>query len=301
MDNVLITGTSGFVGRNISILFDKENRHYTSLPLRGYWQSSIVKEYTAIIHLAGKAHDIKNVSDPNEYLEINTNLTIQLFDIFLKGPARDFIFMSSVKAAADAVNGVLIESVNAQPGTTYGKSKLKAEEYILSQSLPEGKRVFILRPCMIHGPGNKGNLNLLYGVVKKGIPYPLGAFRNQRSFLSIDNLLFVIQSILDQAAIPGGVYQVADDEPLSTTTIIKLIGETINKKARILNVSIPFIKAIAKMGDVLSLPLNTERLTKMTESYVVSNVKIKKALGIARFPTSSQEGLIHTIKSFDKV
>src|SRR5690606_9961467 len=105
-------------------------------------------------------------------------------------------YFSSVKAVADTVEGVLQEDVVGKPLTPYGKSKLEAEQYLLSQVLPEGKRAFIIRPCMIHGPGNKGNLNLLYKVVEKDVPWPLAAFRNQRSFLSIDNLCFLLERMI---------------------------------------------------------------------------------------------------------
>ena len=88
----------------------------------------------------------------------------------------------------------------------------KQKTYILSKEIPKGKRVYILRPCMIHGPGNKGNLNLLYQLVSKGLPWPLGGFQNQRSFLSVENLCFVIKELLENESIPSGVYQVADDE-----------------------------------------------------------------------------------------
>src|SRR5690606_1547157 len=118
---------------------------------------------------------------------------------FLKRDAEVFIYMSSVKAAADTVDGILTEEKQPNPKTPYGQSKRKAEEYLLNATLPEGKRVYILRPCMIHGPGNKGNLNLLYKFVQKGIPYPLAAFENRRSFLSIDNLNFVILQLLQNA------------------------------------------------------------------------------------------------------
>ena len=94
------------------------------------------------------------------------------------------------------------------------------------------KSVFILRPCMIHGPGNKGNLNLLYKVVSKSIPWPLGAFDNRRSFTSIDNLCFVIDRLISEKSRPG-VYHIADDEPLSTNELIEVICETMGRKARI--------------------------------------------------------------------
>ena len=75
----------------------------------------------------------------------------------------------------------------------------------------DGKKVYIMRPCMIHGPGNKGNLNLLYGVVSKGITWPLGAFENRRSFTSIGNLQEVIKGLLTKDA-PSGIYHMGDDE-----------------------------------------------------------------------------------------
>ena len=150
---------------------------------------------------------------------------------------------------------------------------------------------------MIHGPGNKGNLNLLYNIVSKGLPWPLGSFENSRSYLSIENLCFIIRELIEREDIQSGVYNVADDFPLSTNEVIKMIAESKGKKATILNISQNLIKLIAHVGDFLRLPLNSERLRKLTESYVVSNTKIKEALG-KQLPASSKEGLMRTFKSF---
>src|SRR5690606_1572500 len=151
---------------------------------------------------------------------------------------------------------------------------------------------------MIHGPGNKGNLNLLYKVVKKGIPWPLAAFHNQRSFLSIDNLSYLVEQMLVQAEVQSGVYNFADDDALSTNELVVLISETLGKKAKLWSISEGLIKGMVKIGDVLPLPLNSERLKKLTESYVVSNAKIKQALGIDKLRLTAKEGLAKTIKSF---
>ena len=150
---------------------------------------------------------------------------------------------------------------------------------------------------MIHGPGNKGNLNLLYKLVKKGLPWPLGAFENKRSFTSIDNLTYLINQLIEKEIEPG-IYQVADDEALSTNEIIRLIAASQGRKPSILNISKKMISFGARVGDVLHLPLNSERLKKLTESYVVSNQKIKKALGIEKMPVSAEEGLKKTLESF---
>jgi nucleoside-diphosphate-sugar epimerase len=152
---------------------------------------------------------------------------------------------------------------------------------------------------MIHGPGNKGNLNLLYKLVSKGLPWPLGDFHNKRSFLSIDNLCFVIKELLDNKAIPSGVYNVSDDKSLSTTELIQLLGDSLGKNNRVLTISSNWIKQIAKLGDILHLPLNTERLQKLTENYVISNNKIIKAIG-KPLPVSAKEGMLKTFKSFQK-
>jgi nucleoside-diphosphate-sugar epimerase len=299
MMKVNITGSTGFVGVNLINYLSSKSYKIENLNLRNAnWKSNNNFESIAIIHLAGKAHDVKNTSNTKEYFDVNTKLTKELFNAFLESNCRDFIFFSSVKAAADIAEEAVTEEAVLHPKTAYGQSKLQAEQYILSKALPEGKRVFIIRPSMIHGPGNKGNLNLLFQLVSKGFPWPLGAFQNQRSFCSIDNVCYIINQILEREDIPSGVYNLADDETLSTNELIELIAATKNKKTRILPIPKKLIYTIAKIGDVLHLPLNTERLDKLTENFVVSNTKIKTVLNIDKLPTSSKEGLINTIKSF---
>lgn len=296
---ITITGASGFVGQNLQQYLRDKRHNILKLSLRNEnWHNHIDTEATALIHLAGKAHDTANTSADEEYFRINTDLTTDLFQEFLKSDIRDFFYFSSVKAVADTVEGILDEDVDPQPLTPYGRSKCEAEKFLLSQPLPEGKRIFIIRPCMIHGPGNKGNLNLLYKVVEKGIPWPLAAFHNQRSFLSIDNLSFLIEKMLTTPTLPSGVYNFADDEALSTNELVTLISETLGKKPKLWPISAGLIRSAVKIGDVLPLPLNSERLKKLTESYVVSNEKIKSALGIDNLPLTAKEGLVKTVNSF---
>ena len=293
---ITITGSKGFVGANLHGYL-KSFHELNSISVLYQPNQNFDLTTDAIIHLAGKAHDLKKISQPQEYYEANFELTKQVFDSFLLSDASVFIFMSSVKASADEVKDILTEENSPNPKTHYGISKLQAENYILNQKLPEGKRIYILRPCMIHGPGNKGNLNLLYSVVKKGFPWPLAAFENQRSFLSIENLCFVIQEILNRNDIASGIYNVADDKPLSTNELIGLISKSQNKAARTLAIPKKTIYLLAKIGDVLHLPLNSERLQKLTDSYLVSNDKIVKAIG-KPFPISAEEGFKKTFQSF---
>lgn len=315
--NILITGIHGFVGSNLVMSLCREHTLY-GLDIVAPQKEGVVKTFSwedleqrhlpeidAIIHLAGKAHDTKNRSAAQVYFDINTGLTKKIFDYFLESSARKFIFFSSVKAAADSVAGeVLTEEVLPAPIGPYGESKIAAENYILKKLRIENeelknKRVYILRPCMIHGPGNKGNLNLLYNVVKKGIPWPLGDFENRRSFTSVDNLCYVIEGLLTKEA-ASGIYNMGDDEALSTNELIGLMCEVLGLKPRIWKLNRKLMEACASMGTALHLPLNKERLRKLTENYVVSNAKIKAALGIDRMPVRAEDGVRKTIRSFSK-
>ena len=293
---ITITGATGFVGKNL-INHLKTSNEVVPISVRYIPNNIIELSGNELIHLAGKAHDLKKVSNPQDYYEANFELTKQVFDSFLLSEASDFIFMSSVKATADEVEGVLTEENSPNPKTPYGISKFQAESYLLKQPLPKGKRVYILRPCMIHGPGNKGNLNLLYALVKKGFPWPLAAFENQRSFLSIENLCFVIKELLENESVPSGIYNVADTDTIATNKLIALLSKAQNKRPKTLAVPKNTIIALARIGDFLQLPLNSERLQKLTESYVVSASKIVNAIG-KPLPVSAEDGLIKTFQSF---
>ena len=299
---ILITGKTGFIGNNLSIYL--ENHKYGIIESLGRdtipnWDTiESIDKYQTIIHLSGLAHDINKVYTEKDYNYANYDLTKKLYDLFLSAKnSKTFIFISTI-AVRDKHSGIFSENDNVNPVSYYGKSKRLAEEYILN-NLPKDKNIYIIRPCMVHGQGDKGNLTLLYKFIKKEIPYPLGSFDNKRSFLSIDNLCFIIKELIERNDIPSGIYHLSDDEPMDTKNLIKLINKITNKKTLIWKLPKFFIKIIGKIGDIIPLPINTERIEKLTESYIVSNQKIKKALG-KDFPISTQDGLIKTIKSFKK-
>ena len=332
---ILITGIHGFVGTNLVKALSKEHTIY-GLDIISPQKDGVVKtfgwehldtkeipEVDAIIHLAGKAHDTKNKSKAEVYFQVNTELTKMVYDYFLAHESiKKFIFFSTAKAAADRVEGVLTEDVIPSPVGPYGESKIAAERYILNhlachfepveksqgslhfgrddkEEARDDKRTYIFRPCMIHGPGNKGNLNLLYNMVKKGIPWPLGAFENRRTFTSVENICFAVNGVLTKD-VPSGIYNMGDDEALSTNELIEEICKSLGKKARIWKLPKGLMTMLASIGGLLHLPLNPDRLQKLTENYVSSNAKIKKALGVDRMPVDAREGLRKTLKSFEE-
>lgn len=281
-----MTGSHGFVGTNLVEVLSGEHE-IIQWDVRS---DEVLPDCDAVIHLAGKAHDTKNVSHDEEYYEVNTELTKKIYDAFLKSAAKKFIFFSSIKA---------------QDGdTAYAKSKKAAEEYICGKFRDEclefsDKKVYILRPCMIHGKGVKGNLPLLFKFVKRGLPWPLAAFENQRNYSSMGNVCYVVSELL-RKDVESGTYNICDDEPISTNALIRLMSECLGMKGRLLRVPKGLIKIGARVGDYLHLPLNTERLGKLTEDYVVDNSDIKRALGIRCMPVKAMDGLKTTIESLVK-
>ena len=310
---ILITGVHGFVGTNLVKALSKEHTIYgldIISPIKDGIRSTFgwknlddgeIPDVDAIIHLAGKAHDTKNQAAAETYFKINRDLTIKIFDYFCAHPnIKKFVFFSTAKAAADKVDGILTEDVVPSPVGPYGESKIKAEQYILSKMedvRSQNKDVYIFRPCMIHGPGNKGNLNLLYNVVKKGIPWPLGAFENRRTFTSVENVCFAVNGVLTKD-VESGIYNIGDDEALSTNELIEEICKSIGKKPHIWKLPKGLMTGVAKIGGALHLPLDPERLRKLTENYISSNAKIKKALGVEKMPVDAREGLKVTLESF---
>ncbi|MFN6191188.1 MAG: NAD-dependent epimerase/dehydratase family protein [Planctomycetia bacterium] len=312
---ILITGGSGFVGTNLAaylaarghelVAVGRDRRGATVFSNLFTWDQLDRIDWAgvdAVIHLAGKAHDTRNTTSPQAYFDVNVGLTQIIVDACVRsggtGP-KAFVLFSSVKAVADRVDDMLCEDAVPSPHTPYGKSKLEAEKVVRTAFAGESSatRSYILRPCMIHGPGNKGNLNRLYRIVQQGVPWPFGAFENRRSFASIGNVCAAVEALLATHA-PAGVYQVADDEPLATNDVVRLIAESLDREPRIWRVPASLVRAVARTGDLLHLPLDSERLKKLTESYVVSNEKLKHALAWQRMPVEARDGLRQTLASF---
>lgn len=132
--SIFLTGSSGFVGKNIVSYFGK------LLSINKYKRGSVINiQEDFVIHLAGKAHDLKNTSNIQEYYVVNTELTKTVFNSFLKSDAKVFITLSSVKAVADQVENILSEEVIPNPFTHYGKSKLLAKNTLFLNKFLKGK------------------------------------------------------------------------------------------------------------------------------------------------------------------
>lgn len=288
---LFMTGSNGFVGSYLTKHWEKV---YTILPYRREINIEISSPYT--IHLAGIAHDVKNATNSQLYREVNVELTKKIFDAFLESSTSEvFIFLSSIKALVDSPFKEVVENDTPRPVGIYGITKLEAEKYILSKPIPVGKRVYILRPTLIYGPNNKGNLAVLLKFINTRIPWPFAAFENKRSYCSIQNLKFVIEQLLLNSEIESGIYHIADDDSISTNQLIAIMAKAQGKHARYLPIPKKWITGLAKLGDLLQLPFNSDKLNKLTGSFVISNEKIKNAIG-KPLPFSTEQGFLLNLK-----
>lgn len=297
---IAIFGSSGFIGKNL-VESLQQNDDVQEISLRNHaWKNDIDAKTEVFINLVGKAHDHKGTATEKDYYFANVELAQQLFEIFKKSEAKLFIHISSLAALEEFESTKpLEETAECNPISLYGKSKREAEKWLLKEELPEDKKLIIIRPPMVHGPGDKGNLGLLYKIISKKIPYPLASFNNERSFISIDNFNFYIKKIIEKNEnLENGIYHISDNETVATNEIIEVIKKVENIK--ISNLSIPksMIKGLARIGDFVPIPLNSKKLKKLTNNLLVSNQKIKTALEIEKLPLTATEGLEKTIKSF---
>lgn len=292
-----IIGASGFIGKNLTSRLPKT----VGISLRDDNWKNQISDKTVILNLVGKAHDHKGLATEGDYYYVNVELTKEIFRCFITSSKTHLmIHISSIAAIEEyEAKEPLTEIDECKPVSWYGKSKRKAEEWLMEQELPSGKKLVILRPPMVHGSGDKGNLGLLYRLISKGIPYPLSSFNNRRSFISIDNFSFYIAQIIEtQNIFRSGIYHIADDEPISTKEIIDIIKSITGRQVP--NIAVPkfFIEWIAKLGNVIPIPLNPRRLRKMTSDLVVSTSKIKNELNVFQTPLTARQGFEKTIKSF---
>lgn len=295
-NKILIIGATGFVGENLlrHIEFSK------GCSLRDKDWKSQIDGFEILVNLVGKAHDHRGEASEQDYFFVNLELVKEIFHAFVCSNASILLHVSSIAALEEySSNRPLTEEDICHPESWYGKSKREAEKWLLAQELPSNKKLIIIRPPMIHGPGDKGNLGLLYGLISRGLPYPLGSFDNYRSFISIENFcFFIIQMIEKRDRLHSGIFHVADNEFVSTNQIIEIIKQVTGK--RVPNLSLPkfLVLGIARIGDFIPIILNSKRLKKMTSNLLVSNEKSKSSLNVTRLPLTAEEGLIKTIESF---
>ncbi len=322
MQNILITGSTGFIGKQLIYRLSKKEylikaavrsqsqkhiakvAHITVGNIDGntHWHEAL-QNIDIVIHLAARAH-ILNDNSPNpeaEFFAVNTEGTANLVKQSIQAGVKHFIFISSIGAMASLSNQPLQENSPCQPDTPYGRSKLAAEQALITLASQSEMTWTILRPTLVYGPGNPGNMERLIKLVKKGLPLPFGLVNNRRSLVYVGNLVDAIITCLSHPNAKNQTFLISDGQDLSTPDLIRKIAYYLDCPCNLLPVPPSLLKVAGNLGDMgekllgRSLPLNTPTIDRLLGSLVVDSSKIRNTLNWLP-PYTIDEGLQQTLR-----
>lgn len=314
MQRVLVTGASGFIGRRlvqslagegVSVVALARNE-IPGLPAGARTFRGDLTDATSIagaatdcdtiIHLAGLSHRMGSgpVSEQAEYDRVNVGGATAILDEARRAGVQRLLFMSTTSAAGRERNDPLTETAPSTPTDAYGRSKLRAESMIREAGARGDLWTVAVRPPMVYGPGNKGNLPRLMRLVRGGIPLPLGAVRNKRSVLYIENLVHAVKLIVGRQPGNGDLFYVSDAHPLSTPDLIRRIGRAVGRAPILVPVPPVLLRAMGRVGDqvakVAPLPLTSQEVMRLVGSLYIDHGKLTAATGYTA-PFTTEQGI----------
>lgn len=287
---VLVTGATGFIGRALVTALAGRGMHVRAAVRRAEqrvagaiehvvlgdigggarWEEGL-ESVDCVVHLAGRVH---KGGTEKEFYRVNCEGTRQLVEAAGRSGVRRVVYLSSL-SVLEGHEGrqAVTEESPAEPLTAYGRSKVAAERVLLEAAEEDRLEVTIVRPPLVYGPGAPGNMVRMVRLVAREVPLPLGAIKNKRSFVGIDNLVDFLILCMSHPKAEGEVFNVADDEHVSTPELARLLGQFLGVRVRLIPVPVGGLKwaaTVVGMG---------ETVRKLTESFVVSTEKAKKYLG----------------------
>lgn len=312
---ILITGATGFVGRALlerlreegrygliaavrrpdeSLPHDVEVRCTGSLSGETSWDG-VVENVATVIHCAARVHVMNDKSDDplTAFRIVNVDATLNLARQAVAAGAKRFIFISSIKVNGEGTLAGRPYTADDQPSPSdaYGLSKLEAETGLKALGSTLGLEIVIVRPVLVYGPGVKANFRSMMSWLNRGMPLPLGAIRNKRSLVALDNLVDLIAACIENPAAANETFLVSDGEDISTTELLRRMGHALGKPARLLPVPALVLQAGAAMVG------RQEVARRLCGSLQVDTTKTQRLLGW-RPAITLDEALHRTAKDF---
>jgi nucleoside-diphosphate-sugar epimerase len=322
MKTVLVTGATGFIGSHLLPVLHQQNwqitatvrndfHQFRSLPIKiikigdinnsADWHQ-VLQGIDAIVHLAARAHILYD-DTPNpeaEFLRVNTKGTANLVKQAIEANVKHFVFISSIGAIATLSQQILTETSPCQPDTPYGRSKLEAEKVLIQLAKNSQMTWTILRPTLVYGVGNPGNMERLMKLIKLNLPLPFGAIENRRSFIFVGNLVDAIATCLTHPQATNQIFIVSDGQDLSTPELLSLIAKQMGQPCYLLPLSPRLLKILGYFGNGLEflfkrpIPINIAILDRLLGSLFVDSNHIQKTLNWQP-PFTVEQGLKQTI------
>jgi nucleoside-diphosphate-sugar epimerase len=307
--HILVTGGSGFVGSALIKRLLSEHRDIlavgrsdVNLPVETVKVSSFSElgalgqrlgSIDVVVHCAARAHIMNdNTVDPlAEYRKVNVDGTLNVARHALEAGVKRFLFVSSIKVNGEHTppGRPFTEEAAPAPEDPYGISKYEAERELQALCAETDMELVIIRPPLVYGPGVKGNFASMIRLMEKGLPLPLGAVRNKRSLVALDNLVDLIVTCVDSPAAANQVFLAADGQDISTTELLRNVANAMGKPARLL----PVPSGLLMLG--ASLFGKNAVAKRLLGSLQVDISKARELLGWQP-PVSVEEGLARAVR-----
>jgi nucleoside-diphosphate-sugar epimerase len=317
---VLVTGATGFIGSHLisklrtietwrirAVIRSQSNQKQLPENIESVavgnidrhtdWKEAL-QNIDTVIHLAGRAHilDDRSANSEAEFIEINTEGTANLTRQSIQAGVKHLIFISSIGAMATLSEQTLTEVTAPQPDTPYGRSKLEAERQVIDLARDTSLKWTILRPTLVYGAGNPGNMAMLVKLIQKQLPLPFSSIDNRRNFLYVGNLVDAIATCLTDEKAQNQLFLIADSQVLSTPQLIAQIARAMKLPVRLIPISPSFLKGLGYVGDLASsildksLPITSQSIDKLLGSLAVDNFHIRQTLNWQP-PYTTEDGL----------
>lgn len=271
MTRTLLTGASGFIGRHLAcslaaapaaqlvlagrhpdrLLHVDGIRHVALSPFDGThdW-SDALRDVQVVVHAAARAHVLHDTAaDPlAEFRRANVGETANLARQAAAAGVQRFVFLSSVGVLGGVQTSAFDEDTAPAPQTPYARSKLEAEMALRQIGESTGMETVIVRPPLVYGLHAPGNFGRLAGLLRHGVPLPIGCVRNMRSWVGLDNLVDFIQACMRHPAAAHQTFLVSDGEDMSTPGFVRSMAHALGKRAILLPVPMPALRATALLA-----------------------------------------------------
>ncbi|WP_267285490.1 UDP-glucose 4-epimerase family protein [Zeimonas arvi] len=248
-----------------------------------------------VVHLAARVHVMQDsASDPlAEFRRANVAGTLALARAASDAGVRRFVFVSSIKVNGEGTREGVPFGADDPPAPVdpYGVSKREAEDALFDIGRSTGMEVVVVRPPLVYGPGVKANFEAMMRWLMRGVPLPLGAIRNRRTLVGLDNLVDLIATCLEHPAAAGEIFLAGDGEDLSTTDLLRRLAAALGARARLIPVPATLLEAAAAL---LGKRAVAQRLCGNLQ---VDIGKARRLLGWAP-PVPVDEGLRRTAAHF---